>query len=154
MKRTVLPIAVAALAAVILARSGNATGRFDRRLSPGQQIIHALNRLTFGPRPGDIEEIRRIGLDKWIELQLHPDQIPENPLLDGKLKPLETLRMNLAEVVKQYTPAQQGTMMMAPPFQQLNNLLSDEQRRKVMNGTAEERTEVLKALDPDKRTKY
>ena len=84
--------------------SGNATGRFDRRLSPEQQIIHALNRLTFGPRPGDIEEIRRIGLDKWIELQLHPDQIPENPLLDARLKLLETLRMDLAEVVKQYTP--------------------------------------------------
>jgi uncharacterized protein (DUF1800 family) len=152
MKRTVLTIAVAALAAVILARSGSATGRFDRRLSPEQQIVHALNRLTFGPRHGDIEEVRRIGLNKWIELQLHPDQIPENPLLDTRLKPLETLRMNLAKVVKEYTPAQQSTTMMMGSFQPLNNFLSDEQRRKVMNGTAEERTEVLKALDPDKRT--
>ena len=108
MKRTVLPIAAAALAAVMLPRSGNATERFDRRLSPERQIIHALNRLTFGPRPGDIEEVRRIGLNKWIELQLHPDQIPENPVLEAKLKPLETLRMNLAEVVKQYTPGPAG----------------------------------------------
>ena len=44
-------------------------------------------------------------------------------------------------------------MMTTSPFQQMNTLLSDEQRRKVLNGTAEERTEVLKALDPDKRAK-
>jgi uncharacterized protein (DUF1800 family) len=153
MKRVLLTVAAASLAAVILPRSGDATGPFDKRLSPQQQIIQALNRLTFGPRPGDIEEVRRISLAKWIELQLHPDQIPENPVLEAKLKPLETLRMDLAEVVKQYTPGQQGMMMgmMTPPFESLNTLLSNEQRRKVMNGTAEERTEVLKALDADKR---
>src|SRR5580704_5325271 len=139
MKRTSLTIAAATLAAVILPNLGEATGPFEKRLSPQQQIIQALNRLTFGPRPGDIEEVRRIGLAKWIELQLHPDQIPENPLLEAKLKPLETLRMDLAEVVKQYTPGQQGMMMgmTAPgPFESLNTLLSNEQRRKVMNGTA------------------
>jgi uncharacterized protein (DUF1800 family) len=151
MKRLVLAIAAAALVVVILPRLGNATGPFDKRLSPEQQIIHALNRLTFGARPGDVEEVRRIGLGKWIALQLHPEQISENPVLDAKLKPLETLRMDLADVVKQYTPGDQSMTMMAPLFQPLNTLLSDEQRRKVMNGTAEERTEVLKALDPDKR---
>jgi Protein of unknown function (DUF1800) len=73
-----IAIAAAALAAIIFTRSGIAIGPFDKRLSPQQQIIHALNRLTFGPRPGDAEEVRRIGLSKWIELQLHPEQIPEN----------------------------------------------------------------------------
>jgi uncharacterized protein (DUF1800 family) len=152
MKRVLLTVAAASLAAVILPLSGDATGPFDKRLSPQQQIIHALNRLTFGARPGDIEEVRRIGLAKWIELQLHPNQIPENPTLEAKLKPLETLRMDLAEVVKEYTPKQQAMMaMMSTAFEPINNLLSNEQRRKVMTGTAEERTEVLKALDADKR---
>ncbi|MGA3240235.1 MAG: DUF1800 domain-containing protein [Bryobacteraceae bacterium] len=153
MKRALLTVAAASLAAIIFPHSGDATGPFDKRLSPEQQIIHALNRLTFGPRPGEIEEVRRIGLTKWIELQLHPNQIPESPALEAKLKPLETLRMDLAEVVKEYTPNQQGMMMamMAPPFESINTLLSNEQRRKVMNGTAEERTEVLKSLDADKR---
>jgi Protein of unknown function (DUF1800) len=73
MKRALLTIAAVALAAAILPRSGDATGPFDKRLSPEQQIIHALNRLTFGSRPGDIEEVRRMGLAKWIELQLHPN---------------------------------------------------------------------------------
>jgi uncharacterized protein (DUF1800 family) len=154
MKRVLLMLAAVSLAAVILPRSGDATGPFDQRLSPERQIVHALNRLTFGARPGDIEEVRRIGLNKWIELQLHPDQIPENPALEAKLKPLETLRMNLAGVVKQYTPDRQAGMMamMTPgPFESLNILLSNEQRRKVLNGATEERAEVLKALDPDKR---
>src|ERR1700677_2821773 len=138
MKRVLLTVAAASLAVVILPLSGDATGPFDKRLSPEQQIVHALNRLTFGPRPGDVEEVRRIGLTKWIELQLHPNQIPENPALEAKLKPLETLRMDLADVVKEYTPGQQGMMMAMNtpgPFESLNTLLSNEQRRKVLNGT-------------------
>lgn len=155
MKRFVLTIATAIAAAVILSRLGNAAGPFDKRLAPEQQILQALNRLTFGPRPGDVEEVRRIGLNKWIELQLHPDQLPENPALEAKLKPLETLHMSLADVAAEYTPQPQAIMMSmaVAPFQQLNTLLSDEQRRKVLNGTAEERTDVLKSLDPEKRAK-
>ncbi|HEY7390993.1 MAG TPA: DUF1800 domain-containing protein [Bryobacteraceae bacterium] len=150
MKRLGSLTAAAALAAIVFARSGT-TGPFNKRLSPQQQILHALNRLTFGPRPGDAEEVRRIGLSKWIELQLHPEQIPENPVLESKLKPLETLRMSLPEVVKNYSPQPQTPIMIQAPFLQLNTLLSGEQRQKVLTGTAEERTAILKALDPDKR---
>src|SRR5690242_2473688 len=38
---------------------------FSRRLPPSDRIRHALNRLTFGPRPGDAEEVRREGLKRW-----------------------------------------------------------------------------------------
>jgi uncharacterized protein (DUF1800 family) len=148
MKRYLLT-AVFGLAAAFGITAANASGPFDQRLSPDRQIIHALNRLTFGPRPGDVEEVRRIGLNKWIELQLHPDQIPENPVLEQRLKPLETLRMDLAAVVKDYTPApvvrpvmmaNQTALRIAPgvlPFFQ--------------DLPPEERTAVLKVLDPEKR---
>ncbi|MFN2637552.1 MAG: DUF1800 domain-containing protein [Gemmatimonadaceae bacterium] len=46
-----------------------------RELPADQQIIQALNRLTFGPRPGDLLKVRAIGLDKWIDQQLHPEKI-------------------------------------------------------------------------------
>ena len=130
-----------------------AAGSFNQKLSPNQQIIHALNRLTYGPHPGDVEEVRRIGLAKWIELQLHPDQIPENPVLEAKLKPLATLNMSMADVVREYTPRPEEAIAMMTPFGplSLNSILSLDQVRKVMNGTAEERTEVLKSLPPDKR---
>src|SRR5258708_10243279 len=142
MKRSLLITAAAALLVTSITHLGNAVGPFDQRLSPDQQIVQALNRLTFGPRPGDAEEVRRLGLAKWIELQLHPDQIPENPALDVKLKPLETLRMDLPGIVQKYTPTPQSMAMMQQ-FTPIFNLLPQEDVRKVQNGTAEERTAVL-----------
>ncbi len=148
MKRSVLSLALVGATAAL--RMSNASGPFDQRLSPDLQIVQALNRLTFGPRPGDVEEVRRLGVAKWIELQLHPGQIPENPALDAKLKPLESLRMDLPEIVKKYTPEQQQPIMMTSPMAGMN-ALSPEERRKVQSGTAEQRKAVLASLDEEKR---
>ncbi|WP_348260926.1 DUF1800 domain-containing protein [Telmatobacter sp. DSM 110680] len=41
------------------------------------RILHALNRFTFGPRPGDVDAVRTMGLDKWFDQQLHPATIGE-----------------------------------------------------------------------------
>jgi len=43
--------------------------------SPNEQkrAVQALNRLTFGPRPGDIQQVMAMGVDRWIDLQLHPE---------------------------------------------------------------------------------
>src|SRR5438874_1565346 len=46
-------------------------------LSPDEAILHALNRLAYGPRPGDVERVRQMGLAKWIEQQLNPNSIDE-----------------------------------------------------------------------------
>ena len=46
-------------------------------------VEHALNRLTYGPRSGDIERVRRIGLDKWIDAQLAP--ATADPALEVRL---------------------------------------------------------------------
>ena len=51
-----------------------------RELPADQQIIQALNRLTFGPRPGDALKVRAIGLDKWIDQQLHPERINDSAI--------------------------------------------------------------------------
>jgi uncharacterized protein (DUF1800 family) len=48
-----------------------------RELPADQQIIQALARLTFGPRPGDVLKVRAMGLDKWIDQQLHPEKIDD-----------------------------------------------------------------------------
>jgi hypothetical protein len=57
------------------------TASFTKQISGDDRILQALNRLTFGPRPGDAEQVKAMGLKKWIDLQLHPDRIPENPVL-------------------------------------------------------------------------
>jgi uncharacterized protein (DUF1800 family) len=46
-----------------------------RELTQREQATHALNRLAFGPRPGDVERVMRLGVDRWIELQLHPERL-------------------------------------------------------------------------------
>ena len=148
MKPLRLTLVSAALLASSVLFTGNSSGRFDTKLSKDQQILQALNRLTFGPRPGDIEEVRRLGVDKWVDLQLHPDRIPENPVLEAKLKPLETLRMAPGEVLKEYMQRSPFIGVMRP-----TDVLPQEEFRRVNTGTIEEREAVLKSLDPDKRQK-
>ncbi len=80
--------------------------RFQEKLSKDQQVLHALDRLTFGPRPGDVEIVKKMGVKKWIDLQLHPEKIAENPALEVKLAPLETLRMTQGDTEASYPTPQ------------------------------------------------
>src|ERR1700733_1331697 len=75
---------------------------FQKKLSKDDQILHALDRLTFGPRPGDVERLKRMGLKKWMDQQLHPDRMDENPVLEARLQALESLRMTPLETVQHY----------------------------------------------------
>ncbi len=79
---------------------------FGQPLSAGDRLHHALDRLTFGPRPGDRGQLDRLGFDKWIDGQLHPERIPENPLLAERLAPLESLRLNIHDTYTHYPPPQ------------------------------------------------
>ena len=76
------------------------------KLAKHDQVLHALNRLTFGPRPGDVDTIEKLGLKKWIDLQLHPERIDENPIVAAKLAPLESLRISQADAAHNYPTPQ------------------------------------------------
>ena len=80
--------------------------RFQEKLTKDEQVLHALDRLTFGPRPGDVEIVKKMGVKKWIDLQLHPEKIAENPALEAKLAPLETLRMTQGDTEASYPTPQ------------------------------------------------
>ncbi|HEY2017674.1 MAG TPA: hypothetical protein VGH38_29410, partial [Bryobacteraceae bacterium] len=67
-KRLLLAAAATVFAANGAPRGDHAAGRFETKLSPEQRIRQALNRLTFGARPGDVEQVRKLGVEKWIEL--------------------------------------------------------------------------------------
>ena len=79
---------------------------FQKKLSKDDQILHALDRLTFGPRPGDVARVKKIGLKKWIFEQLHPDRLDENPVLETRLQALESLRMTPLEAAQHYPSPQ------------------------------------------------
>ena len=55
------------------------------------RILQALNRFTFGARPGDIEAVRTVGLEKWFDRQLHPETLDETDL-DGRLAQFPAMR--------------------------------------------------------------
>jgi uncharacterized protein (DUF1800 family) len=86
--------------------AGRQARLFEKKLNKDQQILHALDRLTFGPRPGDVEAVKKLGLKKWIDLQLHPERIAENPDLEAKLQPLESLNMTPMQAVQHYPSTQ------------------------------------------------
>jgi uncharacterized protein (DUF1800 family) len=79
---------------------------FSQKLDKQNRFRHALDRLTFGPRPGDFDHIEHLGLNKWIEAQLHPEKVPESPTLQTALLPFESLRLNIHETYVRYPPPQ------------------------------------------------
>src|ERR1051325_10454429 len=70
-------------------------------LSEDQRIIHVLNRLGFGARPGDVERVKAMGVEKYIEQQLNPEKIPDT-VAENKVRELSILSMTTAELYEKY----------------------------------------------------
>ncbi len=71
------------------------------QLTEDEAILHATNRLAYGPRPGDVEQIRQMGLEKWIEQQLHPEAINDADL-NQRLQRYPTLPMSSKQLLDEY----------------------------------------------------
>lgn len=76
-------------------------------LTEDQAILHALNRLAYGPRPGDVERIKNIGLAKWIDDQLNPASIDDSAL-DKRLAQYPTLSMSSPQLLEDFPPPAQA----------------------------------------------
>jgi uncharacterized protein (DUF1800 family) len=154
MKRLAFAFVVLTLVAAVPLQ-GIAPDQLDQKLSKDQRIVHALNRLTFGARPGDIEQVRRMGVEKWIDLQLHPERIRENAILAAKLKPLETLQLATSQILETYQPARPGAVGVVMKKLQgpvrLNTVLTPQQMQIILRGTTEEKAALLNSLDEEKR---
>ncbi len=81
--------------------------------SVGEQrrALHALNRLTFGPRPGDVQAVMAIGVDQWIDRQLHPDKIDDSAM-NARLEPFRTTRMSTEDLAKNFPDGQEINQVM------------------------------------------
>lgn len=96
-----LSICVAVSVATAKKKGLPVTGEMD----PRKRVVHALNRLTFGPRPGDVDRVMAMGLEAWVDEQLHPEKINDSGL-ESRLAPLRTLRMETRELVENFPPPQ------------------------------------------------
>ncbi len=77
------------------------------QLTEDEAALHALTRLGYGPRPGDVERVRKIGLERWIDQQLHPDSIDDSAL-DERLSAYQTLKMSSEKLVENFPPPDQA----------------------------------------------
>ncbi len=75
---------------------------FNESLSKQERFTHALDRLTFGARPGDMARLRQIGLKRWLDEQLNPGKIAENQVLEQRLQLIACLKMNIDEAARQF----------------------------------------------------
>jgi uncharacterized protein (DUF1800 family) len=76
-------------------------------LTEDEAIMHAMNRLAYGPRPGDVEYVRKLGLEKWIEQQLQPDSIDDSAL-DKRLQRYPTVAMSSKKLLEEFPNADQA----------------------------------------------
>lgn len=87
--------AISPASTTVLAREQNAD----------QQVLHALNRLGFGPRPGDQARVRAMGVDAWIDAQLQPERIADAPG-DALAASYPALALPLPVLLERYPPPQ------------------------------------------------
>ena len=146
-------VASALCAQVALARKNKETS--SSQMPEQKRAIHALSRLTFGPRPGDTNRVMAMGVDNWIDQQLHPDKIDDHAL-EARLAPLRTLRMDTREIVENFPPDQ----VIKEVAEGKQSLPSDPSKRAVYEAQLErfkQRQERKKgvddnATDPSKET--
>jgi uncharacterized protein (DUF1800 family) len=131
-----------------------------RDLSEEEAILHALNRLGFGPRPGQVEQIEKTGLENWIQAQLHPENISD-PVVDARLAEFPALGLSAAGLLDQYPPqdlaakrlgmkvedyqkhlqdlAKQPGGMNSLPFKDQNEIVNDVMEAKMIRAVYSER---------------
>jgi len=76
-------------------------------LSEDEAVQHALNRLAYGPRPGDVQRVKQEGLAKWIDQQLNPKSIDDRAV-ESRLRVYPTLRMSNAQLMAEYPNSKQA----------------------------------------------
>ncbi len=104
-KKTVAFALLLALAATQPLVSGQKRAKSQdlasRELTGEQRIVHVLNRLGFGARPGDVERVKAMGLETYINQQLNPEKISDT-VADNKVRDLNVLNMTTAELYEKY----------------------------------------------------
>jgi uncharacterized protein (DUF1800 family) len=136
------------------------TPQFTKPLTGDRAILHALDRLAFGPRPGDVDAVKKMGLSKWIDLQLHPERIPMDPALEAMMKSLVEPSSLVGAVLGErpqnpLTPRQANLLRAATAEQdyQMLSRLPEEEQVQILEAMPLIRQRVAPMLTPEQRMK-
>jgi uncharacterized protein (DUF1800 family) len=102
--RCELRYALALCATLLSAAAANAANDATPLQDRPQLALHVLDRLGYGPRPGDVARVQALGMDHYIEQQLQGDKAPDSDAVRAQLAPLNTLRMNPETLWREYGP--------------------------------------------------
>lgn len=96
-------------------------------LSADEAILHALNRLGFGPRPGDMDRVRQMGLENWIEKQLKPESLNDSAV-DARLERFSTLTMSTAKLYQEFPQPQVAARQAGMTLEEYRRMQEERQR--------------------------
>ncbi len=91
-----------ALAATVVALAWRPTFAAEDASAGLADALHVLNRLAFGPTPGDLDRVTRMGASAWIAEQMHPERLALPAFLADQLATLRTPNQTQREMVQQY----------------------------------------------------
>ena len=90
--------------------AGSRSTKAGKEIQGQERVLHALNRFTFGPRPGDVAAVEKMGLKKWFERQLNPASIDDSGL-DARLTMFPAMQIPQAELMERYPSPQRLRQM-------------------------------------------
>src|SRR5881296_2834277 len=74
-------------------------------LTPRDSALHALNRLAYGPRPGEVDRVAAAGVMQWIDRQLSPSKIDDHALAERE-RAFDILDYDRGDLAKLYLDAE------------------------------------------------
>ena len=145
----------------ILAQKNKNPSSTANKLTEQQKVLHLLDRITFGARPGEVERINQIGWEKYLEQQMQPEKINDEAVAQ-KLQLLPTLRMSDEQIAKIYDPPQSVVKELRERFQpksaiQANTAeitTNDEMKAEMKNEKPKVVNDADFMSDPNKRREY
>jgi len=113
-------------------------------LDDDAMAVHVLNRLAFGPRPGDVQRVRAMGWKAWVEQQLKPEEIDDPQVASMLEKRFPSMGMSMTQVFRKYRPAYEG---MAPTEeeQKRRQMLRNKVRSELVDSV------LLRAVDSERQ---
>jgi uncharacterized protein (DUF1800 family) len=82
------------------------------QIGGNDRILHALDRFTFGPRPGDAAAVQAIGLRQWFERQLNPGSIDDSDL-EARLAQYPAMNLSIEQLESRYPSPQEIRQIVA-----------------------------------------
>jgi uncharacterized protein (DUF1800 family) len=118
----------AALMSLTLAAPGASVADTSKPATDDVQIVHVLNRLGYGPKPGDLDAVRRLGVLEFIERQLQPERIPDGALSE-RLAGLRTLGLDTSVLLEKYEVPREAKREIQKKRAEMENASEQDQQR-------------------------